>query len=58
MVDSWTEEQKEHYAKEMETNKEINLPINEGVKLSGEMISFEKKEKTVNEEKPWYSNKN
>lgn len=51
MVDSWTEEQKEHYAKEMEVNKEINLPINEGVKLSGEMISFEKKEKTVNEEK-------
>ena len=35
----------------MEANNEITLPIGDGIKLSADFIKFEKKEKTMIEEK-------
>lgn len=47
----WTDEDRLEYFNKMESDKEITLPIGDGIKLTSEHITLEKKEKIVKEEK-------
>lgn len=51
LIDKWTEEEKKTFFTQMEAEKQITLPIGDGITLSSDYITLEQKEKTVIEEK-------